>query len=201
MIKIFSPNKIIYLIASKDLAKLKKDALISDIGTKDEMRLKYLEFMHNSDIDEIYFCNPDLEHLFAYFSALFKFIQAAGGLVRNEKGEWLFIFRNGKWDLPKGKIEKGESIKAAAIREIQEECGVNELSIVRELTSTYHIYFIDEKAILKRTYWFEMICRDDPKLIPQKEEGITEVKWIAAKDLKPINENTFESVKEVLREI
>lgn len=201
MIKIFSPNKIIYLIASKDLAILKKNTLISDIGTKDQMRLKYFEFVHNDDLDEIYFFNPDLELLLRYFSSQFKIIDAAGGLVRNKVGEWLFIFRNGKWDLPKGKIEKGEKIRSAAIREVQEECGIGELTIVKEIASTYHIYFINEKAILKRTYWFEMTCEDDSKLIPQIEEGITEVKWIASNNLKQVYENTYESVLEVLKEI
>jgi 8-oxo-dGTP pyrophosphatase MutT (NUDIX family) len=152
-------------------------------------------------LNEIYFFNPNLENLFDYFSALFHIIEAAGGLVKNKKGEYLFIFRNGKWDLPKGKIEKGESIKTAAIREVQEECGVNELNIVKELSSTYHIYFIEKKAILKRTYWFEMICKDDFKLVPQTEEGITEVKWMDAKKLKQVYDNTFESIKEVLKEI
>lgn len=199
MIKIFSPNKIIYLIASKDLAILKKNTLISDIGTKDQMRLKYFEFVHNDDLDEIYFFNPDPELLLRYFSSQFKIIDAAGGLVRNKVGEWLFIFRNGKWDLPKGKIEKGEKIRSAAIREVQEECGIGELHIIQEIPSTYHIYYINETAILKRTYWFEMTSTDTSKLIPQTEEGITEVKWIASKNLKQVYENTYESVKEVLK--
>ncbi len=201
MIKIFSPSKIIYLINSKSTIKLKKNAVLADIQSKDELRLMYFELMHKKDLKEIYFFNPDLKHLFSYFSALFHVIEAAGGLVKNEKGEWLFIFRNGKWDLPKGKIEKGEKIKTAAIREVQEECGVEKLSIVRDLISTYHIYFMENQAILKRTYWFEMECNDATELVPQTEEGITDVKWIAAKNLKKVYDNTFESVKEVLKEI
>lgn len=201
MIKIFSPNKIIYLINSKPLVKIKKDEILVDVVSKDEMGLTYAELINKKDLNKIYFVNPDLELLFSFFSAQFKIIEAAGGLVRNQKNEWLFIFRNDKWDLPKGKIEKGEKIKTAAIREVEEECGIGELSIVKELPCTYHIYFINEKAILKRTYWFEMTCEDDSKLIPQIEEGITEVKWIAAKDLKQVYENTYESILEVLKEI
>lgn len=201
MIKIFSPNKIIYLIKAKPLVKISKDGILVDIASKDEMRLTYAELANKKDLKEIYFFNPDLELLFGYFSAQFKIIEAAGGLVSNEKGEWLFIFRNGKWDLPKGKIEKGEKTKTAAIREVQEECGIGELTILKELPATYHIYYMNEKAILKRTYWFEMTSTDASKLIPQTEEGITEVKWIGAKDLKQVYENTYESVLEVLKEI
>lgn len=201
MIKIFSTNKIIYLINSKPLVKFDKEAILVDITSKDELRLTYAELINKKDLNQIYFFNPDIELLFGYFSSLFQVIEAAGGLVRNKKMEWLFIFRNGKWDLPKGKIEKEESIKTAAIREVQEECSIGELTIIKDLPSTYHIYYINEKAILKRTYWFEMTCEDDSELIPQIEEGITEVKWIAAKDLKQVYENTYESVKEVLQEI
>lgn len=201
MIKIFSPNKIIYLINSRSVAKTDKNATLADISSKDEMRLMYAELVNKKDLQEIYFFNPDPELLFRYFSDQFKIIEAAGGLVRNQKNEFLFIFRNGKWDLPKGKIEKGEKIKTAAVREVEEECGIGELTIIKEITSTYHIYFINETAILKRTYWFEMTCGDDSKLIPQTEEGITEVKWIATKDLKQVYENTYESILEVLKEI
>ena len=135
------------------------------------------------------------------FSLPYKVIEAAGGLVKNKKGEYLFIFRNGKWDLPKGKIEKGEGIKSAGIREVEEECGITKLKIVKELESTYHIYHQDEKAILKRTYWFEMLCEDESKLVPQTEEGITDVKWLSKKDLQQVNDNTYDSIKGVMKSI
>lgn len=201
MIKIFYLNKILYLINSKSIVNIDRNALLVDVASKDEMRLTYAELINKKDLNEIYFFNRDIELLFSYFSSLFQIIEAAGGLVSNKNREWLFIFRNGKWDLPKGKIEQSEKIRSAAIREVEEECGIEKLHIVKELPSTYHIYFIKEKAILKRTYWFEMTSTDTSKLIPQTEEGITEVKWIAAKDLKQVYENTYESVLEVLKEI
>jgi 8-oxo-dGTP pyrophosphatase MutT (NUDIX family) len=200
MLKIFTLNKTIYLIDNQ--ASLRKGITCTEIGSVDEMDKKYNELVTDLNTStEVYFYNTNLSLLFNYFKSLFKIIEAAGGLVRNKKGEWLFIFRNGKWDLPKGKIEKGESIKKAAIREVEEECGVKNLKIIKELNPTYHIYSHHQKNILKPTYWFKMECGDTSKLIPQTEEGITEVKWMAADKLQPVFDNTYESIKEVLKEI
>lgn len=200
MIKIFYFNKLIYLINNQAIFKPKEDAILADIQSEDEMLLKFNKLSGKKKLNEIYFFNENLQHLFNYFSGMFRIIEAAGGLVKNEKGEYLFIFRNGKWDLPKGKIEKGEGIKTAAIREVEEECGISGLSIIRELPPTYHTYTIEENAILKRTYWFEMSCDNTSAvLVPQIEEGITDVEWIATKNLKKVFKNTFESIKEVLK--
>jgi len=199
MIKIFSLNKIIYLINNHEDLKPKADAIFVEIQTKNELFLKYTKLINKKNLKEIYFFNKDLKHLFKYFSAMFLIIEAAGGLVKNEKDEYLFIFRNAKWDLPKGKVEKGESIKKAAIREVEEECGISKLTIIKALPPTYHTYFIKEKAVLKRTHWFEMLCDDTSALIPQIEEGITDAQWLTTNKLKKVYKNTFESVKEVLK--
>lgn len=201
MVKIFSQDKIIYLISDKNLFKSTKRSVLAAIDSSDEMRFNYDELINRNDLNHIYFFNKSEKKLRNYFNSLFRIIEAAGGLVKNEKGEWLFIYRNGKWDLPKGKIEKGEGIKKAAIREVEEECGIKKLKIIKELPSTYHTYFMEEKAILKRTYWFEMICADDSKLVPQMDEGITAAKWLSSKKLKQVYANTYESIKEVMNEI
>ncbi len=201
MIKIFSLNKIICLVNSRPDFKLREDAILLDINSKEEMQLMYNKLLTKNNLREIYFFNENKKLLFSYFSSMFRIIEAAGGLVKNKKGGWLFIFRNGKWDLPKGKIEKGEGVKTAAIREVEEECGISALTIVKELPSTFHTYFMEEKTILKRTYWFEMQCDDAASLIPQAEEGITDAKWISSKDLRQVLNNTYESVKEVMKEI
>ena len=201
MIKIFSPDKTIYLTNSKTGINQTNNTIVVMIKTKDELRLKYHELAEKKDVQEIYFFNEDIKQLYEHFSSLFQIIEAAGGLVKNKNNEFLFIFRNGKWDLPKGKIEKGESIKTAAVREVEEECGIGQLTIKKELTSTFHTYYINNRAILKRTYWFKMDCADDSKLVPQTEEGITDVKWISLKNIDPIYSNTFESIKEVLKEL
>jgi len=130
-----------------------------------------------------------------------KYIKAAGGLVRNEKKEYLFIFRLGKWDLPKGKLEEGEDIEDCGKREVEEECGVRIALIKKELPSTYHIYEMGDKLVLKRTYWFLMKAREGDSLKPQTEEGISEVCWVNKADFGRIRENTYPSVLDVLKTI
>jgi len=199
MIKIFSLSKIIYLINNQGVFKPKENTILVEIQSSDEMILTYNGLVNENKLKEIYFFNENLQRLFGYFSSMFRIIDAAGGLVKNNKGECLFIFRNGKWDLPKGKIEKGEEVEMAAIREVEEECGMTGLTIIKELPPNYHTYFIKKEAILKCTYWFEMSCDDTSALVPQEEEGITDVQWIAIKNFKIVFDNTFESIKEVLK--
>lgn len=135
---------------------------------------------------------------FKEFKKQFKFIKAAGGTVFNSNKELLVIFRIGKWDLPKGKLEKGEDIPTCAVREVEEECAVDGLSIIRELDSTYHCYFHKEKWVLKRTYWFEMETAYDGKLVPQTEEGIEKVEWLKKEDYPKLKSNTYTSILEVI---
>ncbi len=201
MVKVFSQNKTIYFVNSQKLCTSKEDTIIVRIQSQDEMRLMYDELVHKNNLTEIYFIHKDVKVLFSYFTSMFRIIEAAGGLVKNNKNEWLFIFRNGKWDLPKGKVEKNEALTVAAIREVEEECGVKGLSISRELPSTYHTYFMEEKAILKRTYWYEMFCKDVSVLVPQLEEGITDAKWLSESKFNLVKENTYVSVVEVMKEI
>ncbi len=199
MIKVFSLSKTIYLIDNKNLYKPGSKSTLEPIASEAEMRKKYEALFRQQDIDEAYFLNDKLENLLTFFSSMFKIIEAAGGLVQNNEGKWLFIFRNGKWDLPKGKIEKGEKVKTAAIREVEEECGISKLQIIKELPSTYHTYFMEEEQVLKRTYWFEMSCADTSALIPQVEEGITNVQWLAPREFKKVKTNTYESILDVLK--
>jgi ADP-ribose pyrophosphatase YjhB (NUDIX family) len=131
------------------------------------------------------------------FCAQYMLIEAAGGLVYNLDNQLLMIFRNGKWDLPKGKLESGENISQCAMREVEEECGVEELSIVKKLKSTYHTYKLNGKAILKRTYWFKMNSNYKSKLTPQLEEGITKVEWVSLSEVPLKLENSYGNIKEL----
>lgn len=133
------------------------------------------------------------------FRACFKEITAAGGIVFNSKGELLLIHRLGYWDLPKGKLEKNESIEQAAKREVEEECGISGLEIVSTLPATYHVYFYKGERVLKQTHWFKMSYKGDETLIPQLEEAIDEVLWLSKKDLDKVLANTYESLKELLK--
>lgn len=133
------------------------------------------------------------------FKSSFKYIIAAGGVVYNSNDEILVIFRNGKWDLPKGKLEKGEDIPTCAIREVEEECGVSDLEIMKELPSTYHCYQSKKgNWILKRTYWYKMMCGYSGELIAQTEEGIEIVEWFQKERCPEIKSNTYNSIKLVV---
>lgn len=127
----------------------------------------------------------------------FKYIEAAGGMV-NREGKYLFIFRNGKWDIPKGKVDKGEGVKEAAVREIEEECGLEKPVIVDELCTTFHTYQMKGKNVLKKTYWYLLDDVNPKEIIPQQEEGITALEFLAPSEFGKIRANTFPSIIEVM---
>jgi len=143
--------------------------------------------------------SDDPKALFKELKKSFTIIKAAGGLVQNAKGDYLFIFRNKKWDLPKGKVEKGEGMKEAGLREVEEECGVKIHKNGEKLCKTYHVYDLPNKLVLKKTNWYSMTVKGVPKLIPQKEEGITKAEWLSGADLKPVVKNTYPSIMDVLK--
>jgi 8-oxo-dGTP pyrophosphatase MutT (NUDIX family) len=127
----------------------------------------------------------------------YEIIEAAGGLVK-KNDSYLWIYRNNIWDLPKGKVEKNEKLEQAAMREVQEECGLDApLEVVRLLYTSYHVYAIKKKNILKRTYWYLMNYKGNGVLIPQLEEGITKAEWVNANQSLIYTKLSFENVKEV----
>ena len=134
------------------------------------------------------------------FRATFKFVLAAGGAVTDEQGRLLVIKRLGKWDLPKGKVEKGEEIEAAAIREVQEECGLKELHIVQPMEPTWHTYERKGKQHLKRTDWFLMQGYSAEALVPQLDEDIEEVRWATKDELTALLRDTYPSLISVFAE-
>ena len=134
------------------------------------------------------------------FCTNYQIIEAAGGLVQNADSNWLFIHRNGVWDLPKGKLEAGETIEECAVREVAEECGIEEPTIIKQLTTTYHTYSIKGQRILKPTYWYVMKSTDTSELIPQTEEGITDVKWISTEKSIELSRDSFGSIQQVVTE-
>jgi len=142
--------------------------------------------------------SPKPSSVFKAIKKSCKLIKAAGGLVQNSAHDFLFIFRNNTWDLPKGKIEKGEKMKEAAVREVEEECGVTIWSRDEKICKTYHVYTLDQKVILKKTNWYSMTVSGAPKLIPQLEEGITKAVWLGKAEINPVVKNTFPSILEVL---
>ncbi|HQW83608.1 MAG TPA: NUDIX domain-containing protein [Ferruginibacter sp.] len=142
--------------------------------------------------------HKDFEHLKKIFFKNFTVIEAAGGIVQNEKKEILFIKRLGKWDLPKGKIEKSEKQEDCALREVMEETGVKDLFLKKKIGETYHVYDEYGKHFLKTSHWFHLTCSSNQQLLPQLEENITESKWIKTLHIKQPMENTYPSIKNIL---
>jgi len=142
--------------------------------------------------------NDDLEALRKSFFKHFTTIEAAGGIVQNDKKELLFIYRLEKWDLPKGKVEENEEIEIAAAREIEEETGLKDMVLKKKIGETYHTYNAYGKHYLKTTHWFYFTSDSHQKLQPQLEENITLIKWIKTKDIKTPMENTYASIKDIM---
>lgn len=142
--------------------------------------------------------HSDLDELKKVFFKHFRLVTAAGGLVENEKGEYLLIHRRGKWDLPKGKLDPGETIEQCAIREVEEETGLQQPQLVKPITVTYHTYNEFGKHILKDSHWYKMKVTGRQVLVPQTEEEIHSIEWIKKKDLHKYLNDTFPSIRDVL---
>ncbi|MGB7784620.1 MAG: NUDIX domain-containing protein [Salinimicrobium sp.] len=141
----------------------------------------------------LYHKNKDklLKHLFKKLPV----VVAGGGMVLNSQGEVLFIYRNKRWDLPKGKIEKNEDVEDGAIREVEEETGVKNLTITRFLQQTYHVFQRKGKYRLKVTYWYEMTTDYDGELIPEIKEGIEKVKWKDEEKSRKALQKSYANIK------
>jgi 8-oxo-dGTP pyrophosphatase MutT (NUDIX family) len=146
-------------------------------------------------IQKAYLYHPDESLIMKTLKSKISVCKAGGGLVYNKKGEVLFIFRNGKWDLPKGGIEKGEEIEETAKREVEEETAVNRLSISRKLQKTYHVFRRNGKYKLKITHWFEMQSDFDGVPAGQVDEGIEKVAWLNPEQIKEALKNSYENIK------
>lgn len=157
-----------------------------------------LALLKNEDATHVNIYHYNLENLWKKFVNHFNYLEAAGGLVKNNKNEILFIYRLDKWDLPKGKVEPGETTELAAVREVEEECGISHLKIIKFITNTYHIYY-DSKLRLKSTYWYEMYYDGNEELIPQIEEGIGIAEWKSQTEFPEVLNHTYENVKILLQ--
>ncbi|MBR2127706.1 MAG: NUDIX domain-containing protein [Bacteroidales bacterium] len=147
-------------------------------------------------------CIPttDVEGTYRRICEEFKEVNAGGGLVSNRRGDFLLISRNGLWDLPKGHQDPGEDIRVTALREVQEETGINDLEVRELICITDHCYRRDGIWHLKHTWWYDMLYTDPTDLTPQKEEDITKAAWVAKSSLPPFLLNTYPSIAEVFRE-
>lgn len=145
------------------------------------------------------YLHPDVEELRRTFWKKFQLVLAAGGLVTNPAGAILMMFRRGKWDLPKGKLDPGETLETCAVREVEEETGLRDVQLKDHLVTTYHTYDESGHHILKETWWYRLSVSGNQVLEPQTEEQITALEWAEPGKLQKYLDNTFPSVEDVLR--
>jgi 8-oxo-dGTP pyrophosphatase MutT (NUDIX family) len=200
-IKIYFGNKPLFLCDTVD-ETITPYMHHDDAVFIDELNSHTVKSMiHEMEVDKVHagvFLHADLEALRKAFYKKFTLVQAAGGLVENEKGELLMIFRRGKWDLPKGKLDKGETLEACAIREVEEETGLQRIQLLSPLPVTYHTYHEGSKYILKESYWYYMKVEGTQELIPQTGEGIDVVKWVNRENARDYYPESFPSVIDVI---
>jgi ADP-ribose pyrophosphatase YjhB (NUDIX family) len=197
-IKIYYGSKVIRLTNYFPLTE-PADTMVVYYDQGGNLIYRFIEFAEHKSFSTLFlWSGSGYKEMKTQFFSFFKILEAAGGVVKNEKNEILVIFRNGKWDLPKGKIDKRkETIKQAAIREVQEETGLKVLTVTGKLMTTYHLYFRKEKMILKPTCWFEMYADSSNKLIPEAKENISLAAWVSTEEIPGILKNTYHSLEEL----
>ncbi|HNW50907.1 MAG TPA: NUDIX domain-containing protein [Prolixibacteraceae bacterium] len=196
MYKVFFNDRVV-LIGSTFKKSLIQGTLFIDVSESDEVQNAWLAFRDNTEVKCLIICSDDQEKAKNLFFGLFTIIDAAGGLVRNSENQLLCIYRWGKWDLPKGKAEKGEKIEDTALREVEEECGIHQLVSTGLNSITYHIYEHPRKPgvwVLKPTFWFNMFYSGSEILVPQVKEDIVDARWFSKKELDCVMENTWDSL-------
>lgn len=203
-IKIFFGNKPVYLCNATD-AELNELLHHPETLLMEEVSAASVHTMLHEIVQPNFqtgiMIHPDLEALKKMFFRSFTKVTAAGGVVENEHQEILLIFRKGKWDLPKGKLDPSETIEACAVREVMEETGLKEVQLGNALMVTYHTYEEYGKKILKDSHWYKMFANGSQPLTPQTEEDIQEIRWVAPQDLKRYAAEAFPSVNDVLRHL
>lgn len=180
------------------LKNLSGAVVITDVTT--EKAMAYLrELMDNQYEDVSFRILPDYyNQAKSLVKREFKVIDAAGGVVVNDKNKKLLIYRLKKWDLPKGKLDKGENFRMSALREVEEETGVK-VKVRKRITTTWHTYTIKDKPILKRNKWYAMECLDDSGMKPQKGENIEKVVWMNDEEASTVMKKSYRSIRYVLK--
>lgn len=194
-IKIYNGDKVLHLQHKLATAHETEDTLFFKGQSESD---KVVDAFINGAENHIYYTGEKPLELLKCISKAFKYIEAAGGLVKNTRGQYLFIYRLDKWDLPKGKAEKGESPAGTAVREVIEETGLESVDLIQPLINTYHIYPHKGKVVLKCTYWFDMLHKGTGEVIPQTTENIDSVVWLDKSQFSKVFENTYPSVVDVI---
>jgi 8-oxo-dGTP pyrophosphatase MutT (NUDIX family) len=199
MHKVFINDKPLWFVSTYEADKWKGNSssvFVSENDLSVEEIIHEMEAGKNTGI--IYISeSPDVSwQLFLSYHTL---SEAAGGIVKNDKGEYLLIFRRGKWDLPKGKLDYDETPEQAAVREVSEECGLELPEIIGPLEKMFHTYSENKKRVLKKTHWYLMKASGSTELFPQIEEDIIRAQWMTKDDIRQkAFANTYYSIKELL---
>ncbi len=191
------------LIIDAEKEKIRYDNLIDDVLIRKGSLADILEFYKflssdkNKKLDSLTCKVFDYEKVTKGFKKEFKIVEAAGGIV-TKRDKYLFIYRLKKWDLPKGKLEKKENVKVAAVREVEEECNVK-VKLGPKVCKTWHTYTRNGKNHLKKTSWYHMTLEEDKKMKPQIEEGIEKVIWVNKVEVRTVLLNTYRSIRYVMK--
>jgi 8-oxo-dGTP pyrophosphatase MutT (NUDIX family) len=198
---VYLKDKPIYLSSELSEELLHQAQLIIQYSGESDIDGSLKVFEETKSIKSLLLFSENYETLLQTFFGKFKTIEASGGVVFNPNNEALFIYRYDRWDLPKGKLEKNETPEIGGIREVEEECGVTGLSIQKKLTNTYHCFEHNNEKTLKITHWYKMHCNNgEQTLVPQTEEGITEVKWFSKGDLPTVLNSAYGSIQSVIKQ-
>jgi 8-oxo-dGTP pyrophosphatase MutT (NUDIX family) len=175
------------------------DNLKIETELSDDKVAQMIEAMQQDDLDGGIFESTNTDLLLQAFEAQMEKIVAGGGLVYTPQKTVLLIFRRGKWDLPKGKLDEGETLEACAVREVKEETGLSSAIIEKHLTTTWHTYHQDGKLILKESHWYLMQTPLEEALKPQEDEDIESCRWVPLNDLQAYMQNTHPSIIDVIK--
>ena len=197
MYKVFFKDRTVYFGDDFSRAFVRNKGLFYRFSNFQELHELVEVFYDLKQIRNLYIFHDDILMVLEQFKSCFRIIEAGGGLVRNIQGEYLAIERNDLWDLPKGKLDRGEDFESAALREVEEETGLKVL-ISGPITSTYHTYQLSGERILKKTRWFEMNCECEAEPRLQAEEGITGYRWFRPGETDFIRQRTYPSILDVL---
>jgi len=195
MYKVFFNQKLILL--TTDIISPREDSPFFYVKFTNKKFV--VQMLKSKKVKMLYLYHSKEDKLWYYFLNMFKLIEAAGGLVRNLKtNHFLFIFRNKKWDLPKGRINKNEEVQKAAIREVEEETGVENLTITKPLNTTYHIFKRNRKYRLKKTFWYLMETDYNGELTPETKEGIEKAIWIDKKLIVSLKSEMYQNINLII---
>jgi 8-oxo-dGTP pyrophosphatase MutT (NUDIX family) len=198
--KVYINDKVIIFKKSKTYLRSTENQLVYYHPLLKNIKRIVRAFIRQEKAKYLLILTQDCNAAFCALKDDYRYIAAGGGLVKNKSGKLLFIFRNGKWDLPKGKMEDGESVQSTSLREVKEETGLSGLLLGPQIGRTYHIYFENGRRFLKQTEWFEMVLLKASKAKPQIEEGITAVGWFDNNEIDEILNNTYPSISEMIGE-